>query len=268
VGQWKDPRLESERQRALPVEDVWIPTILVQNRRDVSNSLPEMVDVFPDGTVTYRQRLTGTFAASLDLTRFPLDRQTLSIRFVVYGAGPDEVLLIPSTQLPPGLANKLSITDWRIGELKMVAETFSPVPAGPELSTLETSFEAHRLAGYYIVQLLIPLMMIVGMSWIVFWVDPKVVPARMSIAVTSVLTLIAYRFMIGGLVPKLPYLTTMDYLLLGATLLVAGALVVVARGTFLVGRDRVDAAERLNRIARPVFPAGFVLVLVGLALLR
>jgi hypothetical protein len=35
-----------------------------------------------------------------------------------------------------------------------------------------------------------------------------------------------------------------------------------------VNQDRVAAAARLNRIARPIIPAGFVLLLAGLALLR
>jgi len=196
-----------------------------------------------------------------------MDSQTLEIRLVVYGSSPDEVLLVESTMFPASRSTTLSITDWRISELETSTGTYSPTPAGPKLSTFAVSVVGKRLIGYYIVQMLIPLILIVGMSWIAFWIDPSVIPARMSIAVTTVLTLIAYRFMIGSLVPKLPYLTRMDYLLLGATVLVAGALVAVAAGTYLVNQDRAAAAARLNRFARSVFPAGFVLLLTGLALL-
>jgi hypothetical protein len=268
VASWVDSRQIGERVRVVPAEDVWMPNILIYNKREVESALPENVEIQPDGTVIYRQRLTGTFASPLDLARFPMDSQNLKIRLVVYGTGPDEVLLVETATFPSSRSKTLSITDWQIGELEMSTGTFSPTPAGPTLSTLVVSVEGKRLVGYYVVQMLIPLILIVGMSWIVFWIDPTVIPARMSIAVTSVLTLIAYRFMIGSLLPKLPYLTRMDYLLLGATVLVAGALVIAAVSTYLVNQDRAAAAIRLNRIARPVLPAGFVLLLVGLALLH
>jgi len=268
LASWNDPRQIRERVQVVPTDEVWVPKVLMFNKREVSSTLPEEVEIRPDGTVIYRQRLTGTFASALDLTRFPMDSQTFEIRLVVYGASPDEVLLVESTVFPASRSTTLSITDWRIGELETSTGTFSPTPAGPKLSTFSVSVKGKRLIGYYVVQMLIPLILIVGMSWVVFWIDPSVVPARMSISVTTVLTLIAYRFMIGSLVPKLPYLTSMDYLLLGATVLVAGSLVTVATGTYLVGQDRAAAAARLNRIARPVFPAGFVLLLAALALLR
>ena len=36
--------------------------------------------------------------------------------------------------------------------------------------------EAKRKTGYYIIQVLIPLIAIVLMAWTVFWIDPSVVP--------------------------------------------------------------------------------------------
>jgi hypothetical protein len=268
LASWKDSRLAGERVRVVPTDDVWMPNVLIYNKRDVSTALPETVEIRPDGTVIYRQRLTGTFASSLDLTRFPMDSQTFAIRLVAYGTSPDEVLLVQSTSRPAARSTAFSITDWQIGDLEASTGTFVPMPAGAKFSTLTISVAARRLVRYYVVQMLIPLILIVGMSWIAFWVDPKVIPARMSISITSVLTLIAYRFMVGGLLPKLPYLTRMDYLFLGATVLVACALVAVAAGTHLVGQDRVAAANRLSRVVRPVFPVGFLLLIVGLALLR
>jgi len=51
----------------------------VANRRQASLTLPETVEVTPDGAVTYRQRLLGQFAQRLNLGDFPLDQQTLAI---------------------------------------------------------------------------------------------------------------------------------------------------------------------------------------------
>jgi len=67
----------------------------------------------------------------------------------------------------------------------------------------------------------------------VFWLDLKYLPARMSVTVTSMLTLIAYRFLHGGDLPQLAYLTRMDHFLIGATLLVLLTVVQVAFTTAL-----------------------------------
>jgi glycine receptor alpha-4 len=63
--------------------------------------------------------------------------------------------------------------------------------------------------------------------------DDSVVPARMSVAVTTMLTLMAYRFALGRLVPNLPYLTRFDYFTLGPTILIFLVLLLVAATTYL-----------------------------------
>lgn len=265
LARWKDARLAGERVRVVSTDEVWMPNFVVFNQRDASRDLPDEVEIQADGTVTYRTRLIGTFASSLDLSRFPLDEQTLEIRLVLYGASTDEVVLVEPSDFAAARSPELSIADWEIGEPTTETSTFSPVPA-ITLSSLTVRFDARRLVGYYVVQMLIPLILIVAMSWVVFWVDPTVVTTRMSVCVTTVLTLIAYRFMVGGLVPKLSYLTRMDYLLLGTTLLVAGALATVAAGAYLVRQGRASSVAAVDRVARVAFPGGFVLLLVLLRL--
>jgi hypothetical protein len=59
-------------------------------------------------------------------------------------------------------------------------------------------FYASRLAQYYLLKVILPLLLIVMMSWTVFWIDPTNGGPQISVAVTSMLTLIAYRFSIGS----------------------------------------------------------------------
>ena len=109
--------------------------------------------------------------------------------------------------------------------------------------------------------LLIPLILIVAMSRIPFWINPEVIPTRIGTCVTTLLTLVAFRFMFGSLVPKLPYLTLFDYLLFGATILVAASLLTLSVESRLVQKhpDTVRKIDKIARIAHPVF---FVLVVV------
>ena len=41
----------------------------------------------------------------------------------------------------------------------------------------------------YISKIILPLLLIVGMSWLVFWIDPELAGPQISIAVTPMLTL-------------------------------------------------------------------------------
>ena len=52
IATWHDPELVdgSDQIRTLDYDDVWHPTLLIYNRRSVTESLPHEVMVRPDGT--------------------------------------------------------------------------------------------------------------------------------------------------------------------------------------------------------------------------
>ena len=261
LARWKDSRLAGGSVRRVPIDSVWSPDVLIFNRRDTSADLPEVATIQPDGTVVYRQRITGTFASRLDLRRFPLDSQVLQIRLVAYGTNTSEVVLVEHPDFGVARNSDLAISSWKVGPSMIESGGFEAIPGAPRLPMLTVSMEVERETGYYIVQLLVPLLLIVGMSWVVFLIHPKFIPPRVGTCVTTVLTLIAYRFMIDGFTPKLPYLTLVDHILLGATLLVAASLVTVAISSRMVD-DRLETAHQINRIARVLHPALFTLLLI------
>ena len=76
------------------------------------------------------------------------------------------------------------------------------------------------------------------------------------------LTLVAYRFLLGQSLPPVSYLTRLDYFLLGATILVFVALIQVALTSTTEESDPTARAIAVNRISRWVFPAAFALLIV------
>jgi hypothetical protein len=70
------------------------------------------------------------------------------------------------------------------------------------------------------------------------WHDTRLTHAEP--AVTSMLTLIAYRFAIGSEVPKLPYLTRLDAFILASSVLVFLSLIEVMVTTRLATDNRTD----------------------------
>jgi hypothetical protein len=98
------------------------------------------------------------------------------------------------------------------------------------------------------------------MSWVVFLIDPKEAGTQINVAITTMLTLIAYRFAVGTDLPKVSYLTRLDYFILVATFLVFASLVevVVTSGYAKIGE--LKRARAIDRWARVLFPLTFIAV--------
>ena len=263
---WKDARLASSQTtlRNLPLASVWHPPLLILNQRSVNRLLPETVRVNGQGNVEYQQRFEGTFSVPLNLRSFPRDEQTLALRIVSPGLSPTELELIPEAR--GGRTVEFSILDWSVGQPTSRLATVS-APDGTAMAGFTCELVADRLAGAYVYQFVIPLSFIVAMSWAAFWMAPDQLGPRHGIAVTSMLTIIAYRFVLAGQLPRVAYLTRFDYLLLGCTTLVFLVLAEVVIVHVQLAKGRLERAYRLDVIARGVFPAMFLLLIVGVWLL-
>ena len=113
---------------------------------------------------------------------------------------------------------------------------------------------------YYAVKIIAPLLLIVAMSWLVFWIDPKESGSQISVAITAMLTLIAYRFSIGELVPKVSYLTRLDYFILGSTLMVFLALLLVIITSNLAKSGQSQLALHIDWWSRIIFPLMLIVI--------
>lgn len=264
VARWHDPRLADDGSEVVrrDLEDIWHPRLQVVNRRQVSLTLPETVDVAPGGAVTYRQRIVGQFSQRLDLLDFPLDQQTLEIHIVAVGYSEDQIAFTALGEIPSTAVPDLSISDWSVIASRAGSRGYQPMPGVRPTAGFVLEIDAERHLGYYASKIILPLLLIVAMSWLVFWMDSSLAAPRISIAVTSMLTLIAYRFMVGGMLPRISYLTRMDLFTTASTVLVFLTLV---EGTFVVmltKREQVDRAQAVDRLSRWGFPLAYVAVFV------
>ena len=256
---WHDPELAdgSAGLRTLAYDDVWHPTLLIYNRRSVTESMPNEVVVRPDGTVTYVQRFTGQFSSPMSLRDFPRDSQEFFVWLVAPTRVGANITLVADESFTALRSEQLSISDWKVGDASLSMETLQIAPGAPTNPGVKLSFPATRRVTYYTIQVLIPLMAIVMMAYAVFWIAPTVVPTRVGVVVTTMLTLIAYRFMLANHVPRLSYLTRLDWFMLGATMLVILTLFTMAGTSYLVSREREDIVKKIDHAGRLLYPVVF-----------
>ena len=162
-----------------------------------------------------------------------------------------------------GQSQKLSIANWEIGFSGAEVTTEYIAPRKRYLARIDVRFEGQRRVGYYVWKLILPLVLVVMMSWAVFWIDPQHVAPRVGLAATSMLTLIAYRFALTASLPPIAYLTRMDIFLVGASVVVFGALAIAAGVSYVADSGRRELAGHINISARWLAPLLFVFVCGG-----
>jgi hypothetical protein len=119
------------------------------------------------------------------------------------------------------------------------------------------TFTAERRSGYFVWKVILPLCLIVTMSWAVFWIDPSHFGPQIGLSATSMLTLIAFQFAMSDMLPRLSYLTIMDRFIAGSTVLVFSALIMSVMTGYLVSSGHQERARSIDFVSRWVFPTLF-----------
>ena len=259
---WRDPRLTAGADGTplagcrLPLAAVWHPKLAIINDRDLKKRLEEQVTIEADGVVRYAQRFLGELRTPLDLRDFPFDRHQLAIEAATFGYPPEEVSLVvdPGTT---GRLETLSAAEWSIGAAAAAVEPLRVEQIDRTISRVVYRLEVSRETGFYLWKVFMPLTLIVFMSWAVFWIDPSHVPPQIGVATSAVLTLIAFQFSLGYLLPRVSYLTRADRFLLGSVILVFTAFGEAIVTSWLAGKERQEMSRRIDRQARWLFPLAF-----------
>lgn len=75
---------------------------------------------------------------------------------------------------------------------------------------LAVVFNLQRRLGYHLFHTYIPSALIVVMSWISFWIKPEAIPARVTLGVTSLLTLATQNTQSQQSLPPVSYVKAID----------------------------------------------------------
>jgi hypothetical protein len=261
---WTDPRLarpDAPGSICLqPLDAVWNPRLRILNERDLRRKFEERVAIDAEGHVSYNQRYFGEVSNRSDLSDFPFDRRSLAFELTTVDYSEHDVALSVNAERT-GRVAEFSVANWDVGEQHFALRAFSLIQHITFTGAV-FSYDATRRTSYYVWNAIVPLVLIVFMSWTVFWVNPVHLGPQLGLSATSMLSLIAYRFSLGSVLPPISYFTRMDAFLTAASMLVFLALVEAVWTSVITDRGNPSLAERVDAAARWSFPALFCLASV------
>ena len=253
---WKDTRLSHLEGCEIELDDIWAPDLVFVNSGQLFPSRPREAGIGPGGKVKYLQRYHGTLASYHNLRDFPFDRQNIVISLLPIDWSEKDVKLILDEKVT-GRQDILNISDWAIEDVNGAIERQYSDIYDHFQSRYDFHIIAQRITDYYIWKVILPLCLIVAMSWSVFWIDPTQFGTQIGLSATTMLTLIAFIFATTNMVPKIGYFTILDFFIVGSTILVFLALLQSLTTTYLVSKAHVELATRIDRICRFAFPLAF-----------
>jgi anionic glutamate receptor len=102
--------------------------------------------------------------------------------------------------------------------------------------------------SYYLLQIYVPCCMLVIVSWVSFWLDASAVPARVSLGVTTLLTMATQNSAINQSLPPVSYTKALDVWTGVCLTFVFGALLEFALVNYTSRSDQHREAVKKQRL--------------------
>ncbi|VDD87705.1 unnamed protein product [Enterobius vermicularis] len=194
------------------LQKVWHPDIYFANTRTADFhgvTQPNfLMWIQQDGSILYETRISMVVMCMMDLAKWPLDSQRCNLRILSYAYDQDQLLIswIPVHPITRNMA--ITMSDMQITDMKPGFCNGSY--ATGIWSCVTAEFFVKREVTHHLLQSYVPTTLIVVISWFSFWLDVEAVPARVSLAITTLLTLSTQSNAARMALPEVSYMKAID----------------------------------------------------------
>ncbi|XP_004000793.1 glycine receptor subunit alpha-4 isoform X1 [Felis catus] len=242
--QWNDPRLaygeypdDSLDLDPSMLDSIWKPDLFFANEKGASfhevTTDNKLLRIFKNGNVLYSIRLTLILSCPMDLKNFPMDIQTCTMQLESFGYTMNDLVFewledAPAVQVAEGL----TLPQFILRDEKDLGYCTKHYNTG-KFTCIEVKFHLERQMGYYLIQMYIPSLLIVILSWVSFWINMDAAPARVGLDITTVLTMTTQSSGSRASLPKVSYVKAIDIWMAVCLLFVFAALLEYAAVNFV-----------------------------------
>lgn len=272
--EWRDPRQAFDPVEAgMPTKiyqgayqfaeiyDGWWPQLILANESGQFESQGVLLRIESDGLLTLIQEVDAVAEMPMELRRFPFDRQRFEAIFEVLGFGQDQVVLVPDPGTTGRKGQGVNIAQWDLHEIGVSTREYDPVYEDGHvgaLSQLVVTLDMARRPGHTLRVVVVPLALLVFLTFSIFWMDRESLSDRMDISFIGILALAAYQIVTNESMPRIAYFTLMNSFLLSTYLLLSAGVVINLVVSKLDQAGRSATGDRIDRICRWAFPLLFI----------
>ncbi|KAM8908024.1 glycine receptor, alpha 4a isoform 4-T4 [Spinachia spinachia] len=259
---WNDPRLayseypdDSLDLDPSMLDSIWKPDLFFANEKGANfhevTTDNKLLRIFQDGSVLYSIRLTLTLSCPMDLKNFPMDTQTCTMQLESFGYTMNDLIFEWLSENPVQVADDLTLPQFVLKEENDLGYCTKHYNTG-KFTCIEVKFHLERQMGYYLIQMYIPSLLIVILSWVSFWINMDAAPARVGLGITTVLTMTTQSSGSRASLPKVSYVKAIDIWMAVCLLFVFAALLEYAAVNFVSRQHkefiRLRKKQRQQRI--------------------
>lgn len=253
---WKDYRLMlpdnmTSEYRLLPVEwltEIWRPDSFFKNAKSVTfqtMTIPNhYIWLYQDKSILYMVKLTLVLSCAMNFKNYPHDEQLCNLKIESISHTTDDLIFEWDPQMPLDVDRGIELPQLELTH-NFTGDCTTAYSTG-NFTCLEVVFKFKRRLGYYLFHTYVPTCLIVIMSWISFWIKPEAVPARVTLGVTSLLTLSTQHANSQKSLPPVSYIKAIDVFMSGCTVFVFLSLMEYALVNIVMG-DIADIEKKKSK---------------------
>jgi hypothetical protein len=220
------------------------------------------VAVWPDGRARYVEHFTTDFQADFDFQKYPFDTQRFPI--MVDMILPADVFTLAELPDYSAISPDHGEDEFIVGEFTAVPDTVTGSAAADRpVSRMTFSFEAPRHLDYYVLQVFVPILLIVAISWFTFFL--KDYTRRIEASAANILLFIAFSFSLADNYPRLGYITFLDAIMAVAFIVNALVLLYNVQMKRLEMRGEIERVEHIDNFLDWAYPLAYMLLIAVVA---
>ncbi len=224
----------------------------------------EHLRIFPDGRVLLEQGVTVQVPANLTLLRFPFDSQSFLIRFGSAFWDEKEVDLIQEIASADTIEQAHNEA-WKLNYRSFYVSKVALRKNHEKTSVFNFVIYAERNPNYFIWRLLLPLMVIVFLSWNVFWLHEDKALA-LGNCFLFLLTVVTFHETARSMLPVLSYFTFIDAIVFISYAFIIIPTIQVVLSIRLEDRGEHARMDTIRRACKWMVPVAYFLTLSATAL--
>ncbi|NXX43185.1 GBRR3 protein, partial [Tricholaema leucomelas] len=110
------------------------------------------------------------------------------------------------------------------------------------------NFALRRHIFFFLLQSYFPAMLMVMLSWVSFWIDRRAVPARVSLGITTVLTMSTIMTGVSASMPQVSYIKAVDVYLWTSFLFVFLSVIEYAAVNYLTTIEERNQLKKRGKV--------------------